>query len=164
MNLQANAPIIFLLTYGFVPINVVVFSSLAAVKPQLLNLNRVARGSVFNTASAAFLNDFGEGVPSLELAGNTGFGSEYGSGFLTFKLLEAMFIEYLDLRETKLDPSNVHLFYLDTLNIEFFECYPMRFSLNRIARSPQLYFYEISLVILNDLLETALSKIAGQVI
>lgn len=161
---QANSPIIFILLDGVLPISTIVFNAGAIYKPQQLNIARSARGSIFNTATAAFLNDYGEAYPTLELSGTTGFGSEFGKGFLDFKQLELMFTSYLASRQESSSPNNVQLIYIDTINVEAFSCYPMRFTLQRTAQSPQLYFYNISLVCLIDLLETALYTLATDIV
>src|SRR6185437_6490323 len=135
-GIQAQLPIIWLLSALLVPIDFIVMSTNFPIKPQQLNLARNARGTVFNTATAAFLNDFGEGVPTLEISGNTGFGSEFGQGFIDFKALEGLFANYLNLRQQSFSPNDITLTYIDTINVEAFNVYPMRFTLQRTARSP----------------------------
>src|SRR5579872_5883614 len=110
------------------------------VKPQNIHITRSARGSIFNTASAAFLNDFGEGIATVNISGNTGYGAQFGKGFLQFKNMEVMFSAYLAARQTAIDPSGVVLLYIDSLNAEAFSVYPMRFTLTRSSQAnPHLF-------------------------
>lgn len=168
-TLTENAPIIFILFDNFVPINTVIMDAGLGIKPQNINIIRSARGAVFNTAEAAFLNDYGEGYATINISGNTGFGGEFGKGFQQFKNLELMFSSYLAARENTALPNGtnafngINLLYIDTLNAEAFSCYPLRFTLTRSSQSnPHLYYYNISLIALYDMLENPIFKLEGQ--
>lgn len=154
-GIQEQTPIILLLVDNKIPIQAIVMNDGFAIKPQNLSLNRFSRGSIFNTADTAFLNDFGEGVPTLNISGNTGFGGEFQKGFLAFKNMELMYSSYLRLRQDKAaDPNRILLLYFDTINGEAFSCYPMRFTLTRSSQNnPHLYYYNLQLIVLADYLE-----------
>src|SRR6185437_11231991 len=136
-----RSPIIFLLLSGLLPTRVVVFDSPGIVKPSDINMQRPARYSLFNTASAAFLNNFFEGYATIQIAGNTGWGGSdptigYSTGFFYFKALENLFSEYL--RETEINTAaegqlgkGVVLLYIDTINFEAASVYQTRFVLRR---------------------------------
>jgi len=137
------------------------------VHPETYNYRRPSRGAVLNTAAAAFLDDFGEGVGLINIDGVTGFqGGDTGLAY--FKNLELMFIEYHRRRDSMRDvqggnPDAVKLWLIDTLNLEASEIYPMSFDLVRTRNRPLLFQYRIQLVVLTDLLQALPSFIGGLV-
>lgn len=164
-------PIVFTLVGGpFIPMFQVFGtpegpSPAGCIRPETLFISRPARGTVVNTAGAAFLEDFGEGIPVLEMSGTTGFGGEisgYSAGFTVFKNIELMFENYLSRRqqlsEGGIDPNIVRLFYFDTLNAEAFMVYPNEFVFERSKSRPLLFQYRMRLTVLQDILESALNS------
>jgi hypothetical protein len=141
----------------------VIFGSPGILKPESISYNRIARGTVSNTIDGAFLDDFGEGLPSVQIQGHTGLKT---GGFEAFKLLELMFQSYLFRRQQLLkqeqDPSGVSLWLIDTVNVEAVSIYPMSFTLERSRAHPLLYNYRIQAVVLTDLLEDLESTLSSK--
>jgi hypothetical protein len=163
---QKYLPIIFALYGSGIPI-VVPFGipGLGLIRPEQLSIQRSSRGTLMNTAEDAFLQDFGEGIPRLTIAGHTGWDSGPLSGLPGFKLLEALFVDYLQQRRrlatSGQDPNKVQLLYIDTLNVEAFSVYPHEFTLERTKQRPLLYMYRMQFSVLKDLLQSALFSPTG---
>lgn len=163
---QKYRPILFALYGSGVPL-VVPFGipALGLVRPEQLSISRSARGTVVHTAEDAFLEDFGEGIPRLTIAGHTGWNGSPLAGLPGFKLLEGLFINYLQQRRRLAtvgsDPNGVQLVYIDTLNVEAFSVYPHEFVLERTRQRPLLYMYRMQFSVLKDLLQSALFSQSG---
>lgn len=158
---QKNLPIILILTGGeffgiTFPIPFVFGTGAGIVRPDTWKLKRPSRSTTTHTAASAFLDDFGPGVPTLVMAGSTGWSdpAELG-GLVAIQLLEAFLLEYLNRRkrtaEAGGDPDTVHLLYLDALNLEAFLVYVADFQIDRSKNSPLLYFYTVQFTVLRDL-------------
>src|SRR5262245_21925321 len=103
---QKDLPLLWDLQGGFslggipVPLPFIMGSPAGIVhRPDSLRLTRPSRGVVINTAESAFLDDYGRAVPLLTIHGNTGWDLTPLSGVWAFKILEAMFTEYLERRK-----------------------------------------------------------------
>jgi hypothetical protein len=163
---QKWMPIIFALYGSGIPI-VVPFGiqQVGLIRPEQLTISRQARGTVIHTAEDAFLEDFGEGVPRLTMAGTTGWNSSVIAGLPGLKLLEGLFVDYLQQRKKLAksggDPNAVQLVYIDTLNFEAFSVYPHEFTLERTRQRPLLYMYRMQFSVLKDLLQSTLFAPSG---
>lgn len=168
--IQKNLPIVFILQGGElfaekIPIPILFGTGIGLVTPENWQLLRPSRGTITHTATAAFLDDFGPGVPMLLMSGTTGWSEpkEFG-GIVGLQALEVMFQEYLNRRkrmaEAGLDPDLVHLLYLDALHVQALLVYPHEFQIDRTKNSPLLYFYHMRLSALRDLKYEALFGVA----
>jgi hypothetical protein len=133
--------------------------------PEMWTYRRPSRGTVINTVGGAFLDDFGEGVGRITIEGHTGWFQGDG-GLVQFKNLEQIFIQYHARRDALTategaDPNAIQLYMIDTLNLEASSVYPEDFTMVRSRNRPLLYQYRISLVVLVDLLQAAISDLFG---
>jgi hypothetical protein len=171
---QENLPLAFLLIGGGIPMTVIFDSQFGAIKPENLRYTRPARRVVYNTASrdTAFLDDWGEGIGRLSIAGHTGWtpgsagaGSSVFSGLALFKTLETMITQFWNQRQALTaagqNPNTVHLLFFDTNNVEVLDCYPDTFTLSRSNQRPQLYMYRMEFTILLDLFDAALAGLGS---
>jgi hypothetical protein len=155
---QELRPIVFILIGGGIPIPIpfgVPF--IGMVRPEHISYERRSRGQVIGTYDSAFLEDFGQGVTQITLSGSTGLNETILSGLPGMKLIEAVFIEYLERRkrisDSGGDPNVVTLLLIDTLNAEAFKVYPHEFVLEKTRQRPFLYFYRMRLSALQDALQ-----------
>jgi hypothetical protein len=170
---QENRPLIFLLfndagllsSLSGIP-TFAILGNPGTVHPESYNYRRPSRGAVLNTAGAAFLDDFSQGVGMISIEGNTAAMGDLG--LINFKNLELMFISYHAQRDALkavgADPSTVHLWLVDTLNVEASDVYPMEFNLVKLRNRPLLYQYRIQLVVLSDLLTNGLTSLVSDLI
>lgn len=168
---QEQLPLAFLLIGGGIPLTVIFDSQYGAIKPENLHYTRPSRRIIYNTASrdTAFLDDWGEGVGRLSIAGHTGWapgsvGTDPFSGLVLFKTLETMITQFWNQRQALItagqNPGNVHLLFFDTNNVEVLDCYPDSFTLSRSKQRSQLYMYRMEFTILLDLFDAALATIS----
>lgn len=158
---QKNLPILIILQGGeffgtTIPLPFLFGTGIGVTRPDTWQLTRPSRGTVTHTAASAFLDDFGAGIPTLVIAGNTGWNKPAGiAGLVALQYLEVIFQEYLARRkrtaEAGLDPDLVHLFYLDALNLQAFLVYPHEFNIDRAKNNPLLFMYRIRFTVLHDL-------------
>lgn len=160
--IQKNVPIALVLFGGGIVTPFVWNTPLGGVRPEHIGLARPSRGTITHTAGAAFLDDFGEGVGQLVLSGHTGWIQDGTPGFVKFKVLEAIFVEYLRRRKALAaagqDPNDVKLWYLDVLNAEALSVYPHEFRLERTRSRPLLYLYHMRFAVLLDLLQEGIRQ------
>lgn len=130
---------------GLVPIPFLLGGPGGIVRPEALSITRPSRGSVVHTADSAFLDDFGHGVAQISLQGSTGYSESPLSGLPGIKALEALFNEYLARRQRTADaggdPNSVVMDYLDVLNAQAFQVYPVEFAVDRRAKQGALLYY-----------------------
>lgn len=126
------------------------------IRPEDLSVSEPSRMTVTQTLGSAWLDDFGAGIPSVTLAGTTGWrGGAVYDGFEEFQRLhKVVFEEWHKLREEVVregkDPDGVKLIFDDGLD-DFTWCVaPQSFVLKRNRSRPLLSQYQISLLKLGD--------------
>lgn len=157
---QKTAPIALILFGAGIPM----FAAFAVpgigiIRPQSIRVTREGKGTVYHTDRSAYLDDFGQGAATLLVNGHTGFNQHLLSGLPSFKLMEAIFVEFLErrarLRDQNRDPNLTQLWWIDTLMAEAFSVYPMQFTGDKTAGKPLFYFYGFHFVVIRDLLQEA---------
>lgn len=169
---QEKRPLIFILfpttsagLIGFAPI-ISILGKPGTVHPEAYSYRRPSRGTLINTMDSAFIDTFGEGVGQITIEGQTGW-KQGDYGLAQFKVLETMFTEYHRRRDAirdsggLLDPNAIQLWLIDTLNLEASSVYPQEFYLIRSRQRPLLYQYRIQLLVVTDLLQSAINAIGG---
>lgn len=133
------------------------------IRPEDLTMGQPNRVQVHQTLGrgiGGWADDFGEGLPSINIAGHTGWRQPDNTdldGFGNFEYLKNTVIqEYNDRRQAAIDdgrsPNDVSLLFVDTLNNLSWVVIPMSFQLRRNRTRPLLYQYNIQLqAILTDI-------------
>lgn len=154
---QEGKPIVFVLWGGGIPL-VVPFALpyVGIIRPQTIRVHRPTRGTTYQTATSAFVDHYGEGLPQLMVTGHTGWSQNPVSGLVGFKLIEALFVEWNRRLLRVPDPTAVHLWYLDALLLEAFEVYLHDWQADKVAAQSQLYNYTLRASVLEDLLQDAI--------
>lgn len=123
-----------------------------SIRPEDLTRTEQSRMTVSQTLGGAWVDDFGPGVPTVNLAGTTGWGAGgLPDGFEQFKKLhETVFEKWHKLRaevarEGK-DPDGVKLIFSDGLDDFVWAVVPQNFILKRNKARPLLSQYQIALV------------------
>jgi hypothetical protein len=123
------------------------------IRPEDLTCNEPSRVSVQQTLGGAFLDAWGPGVASVNIAGHTGWGAGNTSydGFEEFKKLHSkVFTQYHDLRAKVAaagkDPNKVKLIFSDGLDDLTWEVAPQNFTLKRNKSRPLLSQYSIQMI------------------
>lgn len=168
---QRYLPIVFLVrapfTFGLpVPIPPVIFGNPDfIVRPATLNYTRPARGTILNTAGAAFLDDFGIGVSRIFMQGHTGYDQGF-SGLAALESLRLLFVGYEEARQIVaasglLDPNDIELWLIDALNAEAWSVYINLFTVERMrGKGSLLYHYRLQMTGLKDLRLAGVGAIA----
>ena len=154
---QEGKPIVFILWGGGIPL-VVPFAIpyVGIIRPQSIRIHRPTRGTTYQTATSAFVDHYGEGLPQLMVTGHTGWKGSAVSGIVGFKLIEALFVEWNRRLLRVADPTMVHLWYLDALMMEAFEVYLNDWQADKAAAQSQLYNYTLRASVTSDLLQDAI--------
>lgn len=148
---QKNRPIGFYLTGFGLPSRINL-----PIRPEELTQTETSRLQVNQTLGGAWADSFGPGLTKITMAGHCGW---RGAFFLPgeeafFALRETVFQSWHDRRKLAAtagqDPTQVRLYYADTLNDIRCEVAPVSFALRRSKASPLLMRYQISLIVLND--------------
>ncbi|WP_438979591.1 hypothetical protein [Polynucleobacter sp.] len=126
------------------------------IRPTDLTRNEPSRATVTQTLGrgvTGWVDNFGEGIPSLTISGHTGWRSRSGSGqdgvasFLVLNQLIAH--EYHAAMQSAIDkgesPESVKLIFVDTLDDFVWSVIPMVFALQRSKSQPLLMKYNMQL-------------------
>lgn len=128
------------------------------IRPEDLTRTDTSRMNVQQTLGGAWADNFGPGVPIVNIAGNTGW---RGQGFLGAdgetrfrQLFDQVFTQWHERREDAVlqgrDPDLVQLIFSDTLDQFSGVVAPTSFVLRRSKASPLLCRYQISMAILDQ--------------
>ena len=126
------------------------------IRPTDLTRNEPSRVSVHQTLGRGvqgWADNFGEGLPSVVIAGNTGWRAGGASGLdgaQSFEQLNKLIVhDYHAAKQlaidTGLDPSMVKLLFIDMLDDFCWNVAPGPFQLRRSKSQPLLFQYNISL-------------------
>jgi hypothetical protein len=127
-----------------------------SVRPEDLSRSEPLRATVHQTIGrsvSGWVDSFGEGLPSLTIAGHTGWRYANGSGMDGAQAFDALnqlvahdFPEAQQQAiERGMDPSLVQLLFVDMLDGFAYSVIPTQFVLRRSKSRPLLYQYNISL-------------------
>ncbi|HKT53697.1 MAG TPA: hypothetical protein VJP88_04555 [Caulobacteraceae bacterium] len=125
------------------------------VRPEELTYDEPALQTVVPTLDGAFLDDFGRATPGIQLSGHTGWGQgTRPDGAQQFYALHSLvWTAWHDYREQAiakgLDPDQVRLIFVDTLNQSVSLVAPGRFVMKRSRSRPLLFQFQISMTVLN---------------
>lgn len=126
------------------------------VRPEDLTRNEPSRVTVHQTLGrevSGWSDNFGAGLPSVTIAGHTGWraGGDYGmDGVQSFERLNSMVVqEYHQSKQAAInagrDPAGVKLLFVDMLDNFAWNVAPMQFTLRRNKSRPLLMQYNIVL-------------------
>lgn len=134
------------------------------IRPTDLTRNEPSRATVTQTLGrgvTGWVDNFGEGIPSLTISGHTGWRSRAGNGqdgvasFLALNKLIAH--EYHAAMQSAIDngdaPDTIKLIFVDTLNDFVWSVVPMVFALQRSKSQPLLMKYNMQLQALDTNVE-----------
>lgn len=145
------------------------------IRPEDLSRPDVSRATVVQTLGGAWWDDWGPGLPSVQISGTTGWGGgNRPDGMAEFqKLYSTIFQEWhkqrADAIEAGLDPEMVKLIFCDDLDEFTWVVLPQQFQLRRNKSRPLLLQYTIQLAKLADgvedrsVAEAALNELAPSV-
>ena len=121
------------------------------LNPEDLTVELPARQQVYQTLGGAFVEHWGAALPTVVLRGHTGWRAGRGGqdGFQAFVALRDLYQAYLD-QQAQQPPERVQLYLALTLpqGFGFFAVAPAALRVQRSARQPLLYRYELQAVVL----------------
>lgn len=130
------------------------------IRPEELSVQEPSRAVVQQTLGGAWLDNYGPGIKTVNLSGNTGWRALYGEedGFALFKRLNnTVFQQWHAKRAGAIaagrDPDMVQLVLVDELDELVYLVAPMSFNLRRNKARPLLMQYQIALTVLADNVE-----------
>lgn len=154
-------PISFLLTDSFSGVNT---SINLVIRPEDLTRNEPSRASVSQTLEGAWVDNFGPGISSIQIAGHTGWRGGYTTdGVAAFsELRSGVFAEWHRLRaqakDAGQDPNSVKLIFADVLDSIAVVVVPMNFLLKRNRSRPLLMMYQIGMTVVEELDQSILKS------
>lgn len=125
------------------------------IRPEDLSYNQPALQTAVQTLDGAFVDDFGEGIETIQIAGHTGWGQgNRPDGVEQFRRLhDLVWVRWHNERRLALeqgqDPAGVRLLFVDALNDATRVVVPGLFSLKRNRSSPLLIRYQINMTVLS---------------
>lgn len=132
------------------------------LNPQDFSQREPVRGQVVQTLGGAYVDDFGRGLPKVQISGNTGWRLKHmpdGAGLLdgwqAFKALRSdIFRFYTDAKDevrTFLHNPNYEMRWYNWGEDEYYAIHPEDFQLQRSASNPLLYQYSFPFTCIRDL-------------
>lgn len=127
-----------------------------SIRPEDLTRTDTSRLAVTQTLGGAWCDNFGLGIPTVQISGHTGWGGGSApDGFLAFQNLHmTIFQQWHALREAALndglDPDLVRLIFADALDDFTWVVAPQNFILKRNKARPLLSQYQINLIWLSN--------------
>ncbi len=122
------------------------------IRPEDLSRREPARVLEHQTLGGLWVDDFGQGVTTIEISGTTGWhGGQSEDGRTLFQdLHDKVFAKWFALRDgyaaTGKNPDNVQLIFSDSLNQHVDVVVPKQFTLRRHKARPLLAQYQISML------------------
>lgn len=139
------------------------------IRPEDLTRNEPQRAAVHQTLGRdvqGWVDNFGEGLPSVTINGHTGWGYKPGlgkDGFESFEALNKM-VAHQYAADVQLavdygrDPRQVKLLFVDLLDNFAWQVIPMQFNLRRSKSSPLLFRYNIVMQAVSTSVDGGLSR------
>lgn len=137
------------------------------IRPEDLTRTDTSRLSQVQTLGGAWLDNFGPGIPALQIAGHTGWGAgARPDGAAEFqKLYDTVYRKWHDLRaeavKSGLDPDKVKLIFADGLDDFTWVVAPQNFILKRNRSRPLLSQYQINLTWVSDDVKETMDALAA---
>ncbi len=122
------------------------------INPEDFSQNEPARANVTQTLGGAYVDDFGQGLLQITIAGTTGYKARYSTeglyvdGYEEFSLFRKNV--YRDF-VTANDPA-MTLHWFNWEDNEHYQIQPVNFRLQRNARQPLLYRYEFQFICIRN--------------
>ncbi len=139
------------------------------IRPEDLTRIDPTRSAVLQTLGGAFADVWGPGLPSISIAGHTGWrGDATKDGMRLFSdLRDLVMTQYMQRRNaaaiTGRDPGSVKLIFVDVLDDFAFQVVPMAFVLRRSKSRPLLCQYQINLQVVSEDLDNDKFRFIGEV-
>lgn len=127
-----------------------------ALRPEDFTRNDTSRVNVHHTLGGAWADNFGPGLPTIQIAGHTGWrGGQDGNGEDRWRTLrDTIFTAWHNRRKEAVeqgrDPATVKLIYADMLHGFDVEVAPMALTLRRSKSRPLLIQYQLTLTVLDQ--------------
>src|SRR3546814_6347174 len=129
-----------------------------AIRPEDLTRGDPSRMDVQQTLGGAWADNFGPGIPTINISGHTGWRRLVGSigdGEARFQNLKSTVFDQWHLKrrdavQAGRDPDLVQLVFSDALDGFTVVVAPMNFTLRRSKSRPLLYQYPIPLTVLDQ--------------
>lgn len=139
------------------------------VRPEELTRTETSRLTVHQTLGGAYADSFGGGIPTVQIAGHTGWGSANarlnGIEHMT-ELYKAIYAQWhIERQRTSalgLDPNEIKLIFSDLLDGFTWVVAPQSFVLKRNKSNPLLAYYQISLTWLANDVASPLGKVLSK--
>lgn len=132
------------------------------IRPEDLGRQENGLTTPVNTFGGAYIEDFGPGLSSIQISGNTGWrGGATEDGMASFKKLRDLIwvkwhADRIAAVEAGRHPDTVKLIFSDALDDIVSVVVPGAFSLKRSKSRPLLMMYQISMTVLTDRLDAEL--------
>jgi len=130
------------------------------VRPEELSMSKTARVMVHQTLGGAWVDNFGEGLPGIKIAGHTGWRGTSVDGKedhglrriqdLHKTFYQEWFSKRADIARSGDNVEDIQLVFSDLLDGISWLCAPQAFVLKRGVANPLLYYYEINLAFLSQ--------------
>ncbi|ATI15623.1 hypothetical protein [Bordetella phage vB_BbrM_PHB04] len=127
------------------------------IRPEDLTRNDPSRLNVQQTLGGAWADNFGPGVPTIQISGHTGWRPTFGSGDGAARfqqLYDQVYVQWHERRaaavQAGMDPDRVKLVFADALDNFTVVVAPMSFTLRRSRSRPLLSQYQINMTVLGD--------------
>lgn len=127
------------------------------IKPEELTRTEPNRVTAQQTLDGAFIDEFGRGLTTITISGNTGWGQgTRPAGDIMFSKLRDDFIhEWSRARRARIDvsqdPNLVRLIFIDALNGPYVaDVVPTQFVLRRSKSQPLLFLYNITMTVVTE--------------
>jgi len=166
-HVQAGKYVYFLLymdgRFQGVPTNSFIFP----INPEDFNYSRPERVQVVQTLGSPFVDEFGTGVPAINIRGTTGWRTRAFTGmdgYEAYRTLHRDIIDrYFSLRQARLaanlDPDGVRLILLNCIDNLAFDVVPSDCRLLRNKQQPLLYQYDLNFIAAEDLSNDPVAKV-----
>lgn len=114
------------------------------VNPEDMNMTEPARVNVVQTLGGAYVDDFGQGLPTVSISGVTGYKARENTEGIT----KDGWTEFRDFREKiyrfflKSNNPSAKLYWFNWEDDEYYQIQPTSFRMMRNKQAPTLYRYE----------------------
>lgn len=139
-----------------------------ALRPEDLSIATPSRLSVHQTLGGAWVDNFGAGLPVINISGHTGWrGTQEGDGLaLMQRLHQTVFSSWHSARaaalQKGLDPDLVRLIFADALDNVTWVVAPNQFVLKRNKSRPLLAQYQISMTYVSSDVKDTMAALAAK--